>query len=415
MNDSPQSTFASYLKIITRRWWLFLLLPVVTVVAIWAIGSTAEPEYVAYERLQIIPSDAQLVTLFSRTPTLTTEQQIQSVHDDFYDVVRLPAVAWKTIADLNLNMSASELIDRIDTEHFSTFITVSARMPEPELARDVVTVHTQNAIEYLRKIRVNPAEVTKKFLDEQVTQQEQVLAQARLALQQFQLEHEVSDLPKEIAAAEDMKRVLTAERDRLLAQAAQAEALAAQYDKMAEANRAKAAELTSLLPRTLITDTAAITDTTGVELPDEVLTTQQQIENLTALAAAQARQAQEQKALAAGKRAAAEDYNRILNERQQEIIFLLGLQEQYQALLNRLNQAQGTYDFLVDKANEANLKVVQGSTVGYLEVVSPARTPTAPAPKHLWQLMLVGILSSLLLALLLAFLIEILERHLLRK
>ncbi len=415
MNDSPQSTFASYLKIITRRWWLFLLLPVVTVVAIWAIGSTAEPEYVAYERLQIIPSDAQLVTLFSRTPTLTTEQQIQSVHDDFYDVVRLPAVAWKTIADLNLNMSASELIDRIDTEHFSTFITVSARMPEPELARDVVTVHTQNAIEYLRKIRVNPAEVTKKFLDEQVAQQEQVLAQARLALQQFQLEHEVSDLPKEIAAAEDMKRVLTAERDRLLAQAAQAEALAAQYDKMAEANRAKAAELTSLLPRTLITDTAAITDTTGVELPDEVLTTQQQIENLTALAAAQARQAQEQKALAAGKRAAAEDYNRILNERQQEIIFLLGLQEQYQALLNRLNQAQGTYDFLVDKANEANLKVVQGSTVGYLEVVSPARTPTAPAPKHLWQLMLVGILSSLLLALLLAFLIEILERHLLRK
>ena len=415
MNDSPQSTFASYLKIITRRWWLFLLLPVVTVVAIWAIGSTAEPEYVAYERLQIIPSDAQLVTLFSRTPTLTTEQQIQSVHDDFYDVVRLPAVAWKTIADLNLNMSASELIDRIDTEHFSTFITVSARMPEPELARDVVTVHTQNAIEYLRKIRVNPAEVTKKFLDEQVAQQEQVLAQARLALQQFQLEHEVSDLPKEIAAAEDMKRVLTAERDRLLAQAAQAEALAAQYDKMAEANRAKAAELTSLLPRTLITNTAAITDTTGVELPDEVLTTQQQIENLTALAAAQARQAQEQKALAAGKRAAAEDYNRILNERQQEIIFLLGLQEQYQALLNRLNQAQGTYDFLVDKANEANLKVVQGSTVGYLEVVSPARTPTAPAPKHLWQLMLVGILSSLLLALLLAFLIEILERHLLRK
>ncbi|HHB91261.1 MAG TPA: hypothetical protein ENK60_08145 [Anaerolineae bacterium] len=403
------------MKIITRRWWLFLLLPVVTVVAIWAIGSTAEPEYVAYERLQIIPSDAQLVTLFSRTPTLTTEQQIQSVHDDFYDVVRLPAVAWKTIADLNLNMSASELIDRIDTEHFSTFITVSARMPEPELARDVVTVHTQNAIEYLRKIRVNPAEVTKKFLDEQVAQQEQVLAQARLALQQFQLEHEVSDLPKEIAAAEDMKRVLTAERDRLLAQAAQAEALAAQYDKMAEANRAKAAELTSLLPRTLITNTAAITDTTGVELPDEVLTTQQQIENLTALAAAQARQAQEQKALAAGKRAAAEDYNRIINERQQEIIFLLGLQEQYQALLNRLNQAQGTYDFLVDKANEANLKVVQGSTVGYLEVVSPARTPTAPAPKHLWQLMLVGILSSLLLALLLAFLIEILERHLLRK
>lgn len=413
MNDSPEGTFSSYLKIMTRRWWLFLLLPVVTAVAIWAIGSTAEPEYVAYERLQIIPSDAQLVTLFSRTPVLTTEQQIQSVHDDFYDVIRLPSVAWKTIADLNLNMSADELIKRIDTQHYSTFITVSARMPEPELARDVVTVHTQNAIDYFRKVRVNPAEVTKKFLDDQVAQQEQALAEARLALQQFQLEHEVSKLPDEIAAAEDMRRTLAAERDRLQAQAARADELAAQYQELAQKNRAKVAELrASIATSTIITDTTVITDTASAVLPGDAMVTQQQIEALIDLANKQESQAQEQMAEAAGHRAAVEDYNRRLNERQQEIIYLLGLQEQYQALLNQLNQAQGAYDFLVDKANEANLKVVQGSTVGYLEVVTPARTPTAPAPKHLLQFMLVGILGSLLLALLLAFLLEIIERSL---
>ena len=413
MNESPEGTFASYLKIITRRWWLFLLLPVVTVAAIWAIGSTAEPEYVAYERLQIIPSDAQLITLYSRTPVLTTEQQIQSVHDDFYDVIRLPSVAWKTIADLNLNMSADELIKRIDTQHYSTFITVSARMPEPELARDVVTVHTQNAIDYLRKVRVNPAEVTKTFLDDQVAQQEQVLAEARLALQQFQLEHEVSKLPDEIAAAEDMQRTLAAERDRLQAQAARADALAAQYLELAEKNRAKAAELRSTLPPSvIITDTTVITDTEAALLPTDAGAAWRQIQALTELANQQTSLAQEQRVQAAGHRAAIEDYNRTLNERQQEIIYLLGLQDQYQALLNDLSQAQGTYDFLVDKANEANLKVVQGSTVGYLEVVTPARTPTAPAPKHLLQFMFVGILGSLLLALLLAFLLEIIERSL---
>jgi len=125
--------------------------------------------------------------------------------------------------------------------------------------------------------------------------------------------------------------------------------------------------------------------------------------------------AQEQLALAEGRRAAIEDYNRTLDERQQEIIYLLGLQEQYQALLNRVNQAQGAYDFLVDKANEANLKVVQGSTVGYLEVVTPARTPNAPTPRNLLQMMIVGVLASVLLALFLAFLLEILERSLVKR
>jgi len=415
MNEPSESVFSTYLKIITRRWWLFLLLPAVTLIAIWAIGSTAEPEYIAYERLQIIPSDAQLVTLFSRTPTLATEQQVQSVHDDFYDVIRLPSVAWKTIADLGLNMSAEELIKRIDTQHYSTFITVSARMPDPELARQVVEVHTQNAIDYLRKVRVNPAEVTKTFLEEQVAQQEQALAEARLALQQFQLEHEVSKLPDEIAAAEDMRRSLAVERDRLEAQAARADALAVQYEELAKKNREKAAALRAELAATpLITDTAVITDTAAAVLPSDALAAREQMEASLALAEKQEGLAQEQRAQAAGHRAAVEDYNRMLNQRQQEIIYLLGLQDQYEALLNQLNQAQGSYDFLVDKVNEARLKVVQGRTVGYLEVVTPPRTPTAPAPKHLLQFMLVGLFGSLLLALFLAFLLEIIERSLAR-
>lgn len=422
MNEFPESTVSSYLKIIMRWWWLFLLLPLVTLVAIWAIDSAAEPEYEAYERLQIIPSDAQLVTLFSRTPVLTTEQQIQSVHDDFYDVIRLSSVAWKTIADLNLNMSADDLLKRIDTKHFSDFITVSARMSDPELARQVVEVHTQNAIDYFRKIRVNPAEVTQRFLNEQVTQQEQVLAEAQLALQRFQLEHEVSRLPDEIAAAEGMRRQLIAERDRLQSQVARADALAAEYDALAQQNRAKAAALQATLAAStritdtdVITDTVVITDTAARALPSNATFTLQRIEALTALAEQQESLAQEQRAQAAGHRAAIKDYNRMLNQRQQEIIFLLGLQEQYQALLNRLNEAQGTYDFLVDKANEANLKVIQGSTVGYLKVVTPARTPTSPSPKHLLQFMLVGVLGSLLLALFLAFALEIIERSLSRR
>ena len=410
MNDSPETTFSQFLHILAKRWWLFLLLPLVTLAAIAIIGYTAPDEYVAYERLQVIPSDVQLVTLFSRTPVLTSEQQIQAVQDDFYDIIRLPSVAWKTIADLQLNMSAEELIKRLETKEYSQFITVSIRMPEPELAQKTVTVHTQNAIEMLRQIRVNPSEVTMEFLEDQIQEQEKVLADAQAALQQFQLEHEISQLPGEITAAENERRTLAAERDRLSAEAARAEALAERYQQLAQMNREKADALMTSLPTTApITDTTPLTPTQAISANDiEVM---KHIRGLRDLAAQEERQAQEQLAIAAGHRAAMADYDRILNERQQDIIYLLGLQEEYQNLVNQVQQAQNTYDFLTEKANEARLKVAQGSSVGYLEVISPARVPSAPAPKHLWQIMLVGFLTSLVIAMILAFVLEALERH----
>ncbi len=411
MNDSPERTFSSYLQIIKKRWWLFILLPLITAAVIFIINATSQPEYVAYERLQIIPGSPLQVSLFSRTPTLTTEQQVQSVHDDFYDVIRLPSVAWKTIADLNLNLSAEELIKRIDTQHKSDFITVSARMPSPELAQKVAAVHTQNAIDMFRQIRVNPAQVTLGFLDEQVEVQAQALAQAREALQKFQLEHEVSALPDEIAAAQDIKRSLTAERDRLRTENARAQKLAEVYQKQADENRDKASALRSDLTAALpISNTAVITDTAPVVIPADIANTQQRINALLALAEEQESRAQEQLAIAAGHQAAIADYDRVLDEREQEIIYLLGLQDQYASLLNVVKDAQGSYDYLVDKSNEAKLKVTQGSSVGYLEVVTPASQPNAPVPRNLLQLIAVGVLASLLLGLLLAFILELIER-----
>lgn len=410
MNDTPERTFSGYIKIISKRWWLFILLPLITSAAIFIINNVSQPEYISYERLQIIPNDTLQVSLFSRTPVLTTEQQLQSVHDDFYDVIRLPSVAWKTIADLNLNLSADELIKRIDTQHKSEFITVSARMDSPEQAKEVVEVHTQNAIDVFRQIRINPAQVTLDFLNEQVQEAKGNLIQAREDLQKFQLEHEISALPDEIAAAQDIQRNLTAERDRIRTEAARTQKLADAYQEQADENRNKAAELRSELTAAVpITITATITDTATAVMPADIAATQQKIDNLLDMAVTQESQAQEQVAVTAGHQAAIKDYDRILDEREQQIIYLLGMQDQYADLVNVVKDAQGSYDFLVDKTNEAGLKVTQGSQ-GYLEVVTQARQPNAPVPRNILQLMAVGVLASLLLALLLAFLLEIIER-----
>ena len=166
---SPDSSFSPYLRIILRRWWLAVLLPLVTIGVILALSSTSETEYLASERLQIIPLDSQEVSLFSNTQTTATSDQVQTVHDEFYDVLRLNSVAWRTIADLGLNLSAEDLISRIDSLHQFDFITVTARMPSPELAQKVVETHVKNATETYRQIRATPAQVSLDFIESQIS------------------------------------------------------------------------------------------------------------------------------------------------------------------------------------------------------------------------------------------------------
>jgi uncharacterized protein involved in exopolysaccharide biosynthesis len=399
MTASPE--FNGYLRILRRRWWLLVLLPAVAAGVILGLVGTAPPEYLAYERLQVQIVDPQEVPLFTQTRVTTLNEQIQAVHDDFYDVLRLPSVAWRTIADLNLSLSAEELIRRLDSQDRNNFITVSVRMPSPELAQQVVSKHVENAITTYRSIRSRPAETSLGFIEAQLTQQARVLAAAEKALQDFQLANEVGDLDREILAYQDLKRTLRNDRDRSLTEAARNDRLAAQYEALARETEARIAGLESTA-----TPVAAATPTAA----DPGIA--RELETLRELARRQRLTAADYRAAAEGHRAAAAEFDRQLAERQQELIYLLSLQERYKALVDEVNRAAATYSFLADKANEARLKLNQGANIGFLQVVEPATLPRSPLPNRTPQLLLVGVLGSLLLAVILAFALEAVERSL---
>ncbi|NOX64049.1 MAG: hypothetical protein GXP42_19250 [Chloroflexi bacterium] len=412
----------SYIRIIARRWWLLLLLPLVTASVIFALSRTTETEYLASERLQIIIVDPQEVPLFSKTLTTITNDQIQTVHDQFYDVLRFRSVAWRTIADLGLNMSADELIERIDSLHQFDFITVYARMPSPELAQEVVRVHTDNAIETYRKIRATPAQISLDFIEQQLVKQAESLANAQEALQSFQLENEISDLNREILAYQDLLRATQQKRDAAVVEAERNSQLAEEFRNLAQENAARAETLRASLA---VTETvgaeggavAAETDaekqegeTGAAPEPDPAILAE--IDALTALAQDQRRQAEEYAAIAAGHRATIAEFDRQLNAQEQQLVYLLGLQKEYNRLVDEVNREQATYSFLTDKANEARLKLSQGQDIGYLQVIDPPRLPESPLPSRTLQLMLVGVVISLLVAVILAFLLEALENAL---
>lgn len=400
---TTQSPPRSFLRILLRRWWLLLLLPLVTAAAVIVVAGTSGPEYVASERLQINVVDPQEVPLFSQSRYTASSEQVQSVHDEFYDVLRLPSVAWRTIADLGLDLSAVELIERIDSEHQFDFVTVTARMPTPELAQKMVSAQIDNALDAYRTIRSTPAQTSRDFIEAQLAQQVQTLAAADEALQDFQLKNEVSDLERETLAYQDLLRGLRAERDAAQVEAARNDRLAAEYRTLAGQTQT---QLDALQPDDETTSTAPRPAAT----PSPALAAE--IETLQAQAQRQRAAAADYAAAAVGHRAAIAEYERQLTERQQQLIYLLGLQEQYKSLVNRLARAQATYDFLADKADEARLKLMQGSNVGYLQVVDPAQLPDQALPSRTWQILLVGVLVSLVAAISLAFVLEALETRL---
>lgn len=410
----------SYIRIITRRWWLILLLPLVTVAVILTLSRTAETEYITSERLQIVVVDSQEVALFSQTRFIGSAEQIQAVHDEFFDVVRLRSVARRTIAQLGLNLSADELIARIDTQHANDFITVTLRMTEPQLAQQALGAHVENAISAYRDIRATPAQIVRDFVDAQLLEEGQVLADARRNLQKFQLENEVSDLDREILAYQDLRRSLRLDRERAVVEAERNDRLAAEFSSLTAANAAKAQALrATLVVSETVGDTAtgeggtaAAGQETAANEPEPDPLILSEIESLLALSRAQRSSAEQHTVTAAGHRAAISEYDRLLDVRQQELVYLLGLQERYNSLVSAVARAEANDAFLTAKANEATLKLAQGQDIGYLQVLEPPRLPDSAVPKRTLQLALVGVIISLLLAVILAFVLEVLERSL---
>ncbi|NUQ39547.1 MAG: hypothetical protein HUU23_17545, partial [Caldilineales bacterium] len=226
MTTHPPS---SYWRIIARRWWLILLLPLVTAAVIYILSTAAEVEYQAATRLQIVVVDSQEVALFSQTRFAGSAEQIQTVHDEFFDVLRLQSVARRTIAEAGLTLSPTDFIARIDSQHANDFITVSLYLPDPAQAQEALIAHVDNAIRTYRDIRSTPAQIVADFIGEQITDQAVKLADARRALQKFQLENEISDLDREILAYQDLRRSLRSDRARATVEAQRAESLAAEF------------------------------------------------------------------------------------------------------------------------------------------------------------------------------------------
>ena len=387
--------------ILRRRWWMIALIVVGALAVTLALTLTAPPAYRSSLRLQALALDDQEVALYTRRSTGGVGEQIALTQFNFNETLQNPLIAWRTISDLNLDISASQLLATLKTSASGDFVTVTYDAATPQEAMNVLNRHVENALDYYNSVRSRPASVAGQFVATELAAQGQTLRKAQDALLQFQLEHNVSDLPREINAVQDSVRSIRAARDNAQVQASQAETLAQQYAAQAEQSEA---ELTAA--QQALDEQQADAETATPEQQARSDAQAALVAELGQTAREQRGAARAQQAAAAGQRTVATQNDALLNQRAGDLAQLISLSSDYNILLAELDSALADYDFLRSKAAEARLKEAQATSVGSLQIVDPAFLPGEPGGSSALRIALLVAVVSLLLGLVAAMLLE---------
>lgn len=396
---------SGYMAVVRKWLWLIVLLFVVTVGTILYLGFTAPSAYEARVRLRVLAVEQESVTLFTQSQALAGREQIIATREEFFAFLASRSAAWKTIADLGLDMDADTLLRYLDFRDEGDFVAVVATAERPELAEKIATTHVNNALHAYREFRLVPVSQSVQFVNSQVETEQKALAQAQDALLKFKLANNLDALPAEISALQGEIRQLRLNRDTAVIDEQQADAVLKTYQAMAagalqQSLQALApdAGATSLVTGTLnLAGAAAGLDTADRQQLARVLREEALRYNSLTV---------EQQVRVVEAKAAQARYAQMIAQREAELSALIGLRAEYDNLQAAVDRAQDSFSFLADKAVEARLKENQGLNAGYLQIVEPARIPTNPAPSQTLRLALVGGILAILAGIVLAFIFE---------
>jgi uncharacterized protein involved in exopolysaccharide biosynthesis len=357
----------TYLRIIRKRWWIIALLFVATMAVVLYLSFREKPVYRAYVRLQVIATESQDVSLFTTARSTGTSEAIVSVQVQFDSALHSYYVAWQTINDLNLGISAADLLNGVTVSAEEEFLNVTFTADNPMDVEAIATRHVENAFKYYAQLRAKSATVALEFIREQLSDEEKALATAYGEILTFKVDHNLDSLPRETQAIQDQLRALNLERDKLITTRAGREVVAAKY-------REEAAKTD---PKTATVDYATLATAEEIAV--------------------------------AGIRGQEAQYDALIAQQKARLEELLNLTTEYDALVRTAGRIESNYNFLADKENEARLKQTQANNVSFIQIIEPARMPDQPAPSRTPRLLAMGVILSLIAGVILAFLLEFLS------
>jgi uncharacterized protein involved in exopolysaccharide biosynthesis len=354
----------NYLRIIRKRWWITVLLFVATIAVVLVSAVREKPVYRAYVKLQVIAPESQEVSLFTTIRSVGTQEEIVAVQAQFDGALHSYYVAWQTINDLNLGISAADLLSGLAVVAEEEFLNVTFTADNPMDVEAIATRHVENAFKYFAQLRAKSATVALQFIQQQLSDEEKSLATAQGELLAFKVTYNLDSLTDEVVAMQNQLRELQLERAKLVIERERTEAIAAKYRE--EAAKAD--------PKNSPVDYATLAVGEDISV--------------------------------AGIGAEEVQYDKLIEDRKAKLEELLNLTVENDALLRTVSRIQSNYNFLADKENEARLKQSQANNVSFIQIVEPARMPDQPAPSRTPKMLAVGAVLSLIAGIILGFVLE---------
>jgi uncharacterized protein involved in exopolysaccharide biosynthesis len=383
------TSFWTYLAVLRKRLWVILLLFAATMIIILGRDWLTPPGYQSSLVLQALPLEPEEVTLYTRLGTSSQSDVIDLIVYQFSYLVRSTQMAQQTKAETDVDITVDELADSVSVvrDPRGDLLTVSVTAKTPEDAEALLVKQVDLSLAELRQSRARSSETSRRFLDAEMAIAEQGLDVAQEELLNFKLANGLEDVDREIRAEQDAIRELVAAQEEANIEAQRLDAIVEMLEKQAQDAQARAAA-------------EPVDSVEAVYLRDLV-------RNLSASAASQ-------RVEAVGQRARADSAYALLAKHQTNLASLMTIAGKQQQLVEVVQEKQDTRDFLFTKAREAQLKVSQSRSIGYLQVVGSPSTPRSQVATRTLRTALLGGGLSLVAGVILAYILESLERTLRR-
>jgi uncharacterized protein involved in exopolysaccharide biosynthesis len=363
-----ESDVIGYVRAILRWSWVTIILVAVTVGVILYTNADTPIIYTSTVKFEVSAPEPEEVALFTQARVGTAREEISAVQADFSAIMRGAVTARMTIQALGLNISVAEMQDKVMSEipTFSNLVYIHITDSNPTDAATIAAVHAENTLKYYGEARAKTTVVRRQFITQQLQTSAQEMNTAREAMLRFQTKNGTADLTRDLQGYQDGLRSLRLERDRNMIEIERASAAVSYYT--AQAQKA-----------------AAENDSAAASYRSSAIANQATVEGMRSSVARQ---------------------NEIIAQRENELLSLLGLTAEYERLRTDVQRAESSYNFMLSKLNEAQIKESDARSAGFIQMIEPANTPTRGQKAQTRSLLLPGVAASLIGGIILSFVLE---------
>lgn len=410
-----------------RRWmWLIIAIVGLTAIALVLSLLLSKSAYEAQVKLQLTTPQQEDVSIYDQYRSISVRDLITVSRNNLLDVMASDEVRSRTFKALNIDANKVDYTLEVKPVTDTDYILVTVRAPSPELAATIANTHVDEAIKYYGELRAKSTEEEKGLYAEQLSAAEEAYRTATADFTAFKEENKIAVLSETITTEQRLLEQLQIDRDQRL-MATDPEGSISRLNELIAQRQAELNRLTALEPAYALLEQTFQTTRTQYQIyfttateknyraAEQAFNDFKNQNKLSTLAndITMNNQLLTQLRLELDQRLLDNSNNTQIIKQADDLILvhkkelerLLGLEPSYSVLEAKVGEAQSRYQRILTKYTEADLTADVVRSANFIQVIQPA-VPPAKAANSSFKLLALGIVGSLGLAIILAFVLD---------